>query len=123
MKRKVVLTQKYQDEAIQQLNREFQLIIVEDSGKHLAEVLKENPDTEALIAFLSDKIDKEIIDLGKNLQIIANYAVGYNNIDVSYARQKGIRVTNTPDILTNATADLTMALILAVARRLVKEMI
>lgn len=120
MKRKVILTQKYQDEALQQLNREFDLIIVEDSGKSLAEVLKENPDTEALISFLSDKIDKEIIDLGKNLRIIANYAVGYNNIDVGYAVQKGIAVTNTPDVLTNATADFTMALILAVARRLVE---
>jgi glyoxylate reductase len=120
MKPKVILTQKYQDEAIQQLNREFDLIIVEDSGKSLAEVLKENPDSEALISFLSDKIDKEIIDLGKNLRIIANYAVGYNNIDVEYSVQKGIAVTNTPDVLTNATADLTMALILAVARRLVE---
>jgi glyoxylate reductase len=120
MKRKVVLTQKYQEEAIQQLNREFNLIFVEDSDKSLAEVLKENPDTEALISFLSDKIDKEIIDLGKNLRIIANYAVGYNNIDVGYAVQKGIAVTNTPDVLTNATADFTMALILAVARRVVE---
>lgn len=120
MKRKVILTQKYQDEAIQQLNREFDLIIVEDSGKNLAEVLKENPDTEALISFLSDKIDKEIIDLGRNLRIIANYAVGYNNIDVEYAGQKGIAVTNTPDVLTNATADFTMALILAAARHVVE---
>ncbi len=120
MKPKVILTQKYQDEAIQQLYREFQPVIVEDSGKSLAEVLKENPDTQALISFLSDKIDKEIIDLGKNLRIIANYAVGYNNIDVDYARQKGIAVTNTPDVLTNATADFTMALILATARRVVE---
>jgi len=119
MKPKVILTQKYQDEAIQQLNREFHLVIVEDSGKSLAEVLKENPDTQALISFLSDKIDKGIIDLGKNLRIIANYAVGYNNIDVDYAVQKGIAVTNTPDVLTNATADFTMALILAAARRVV----
>lgn len=120
MKPKVILTQKYQDEAIQQLNREFHLVIAADSGKSLAEVLKENPDTEALISFLSDKIDREIIDLGKNLRIIANYAVGYNNIDVDYAAQKGIAVTNTPEVLTNATADFTMALILAVARRVVE---
>jgi len=120
MKPKVILTQKYQDEAIQQLYREFQLVIVEDSGKSLAEVLKENPDTQALISFLSDRIDKKIIALGKNLRIIANYAVGYNNIDVGYAVQKGIAVTNTPDVLTNATADFTMALILATARRVVE---
>ncbi len=120
MKRKVILTQKYQDEAIRQLNEAFNLIIVEDSGKNLAQVLRENPDAEALISFLSDKIDKEIIDLGRNLRIIANYAVGYNNIDVDYAGQKGIAVTNTPDVLTKATADFTMALILAAARRLVE---
>jgi glyoxylate reductase len=120
MKKKVILTQKYQDEAIRQLDEEFNLIIIENSGKHLKEILKENPDTEGLISFLSDKIDKEVIDLGKNLRIIANYAVGYNNIDVSYAAQKGIAVTNTPDVLTKATADFSMALILAVSRRLVE---
>ena len=75
---------------------------------------------EALISFLSDKIDKKIIDLGKNVKIIANYAVGYNNIDVNYAFEKGIPVTNTPDILTNATADFTIALILAAARLVVE---
>jgi glyoxylate reductase len=120
MKRKIILTQKYQDEAIRQLNEAFNLIIVENSGKNLVQVLRENPDAEALISFLSDKIDKEIIDLGKNLKIIANYAVGYNNIDVNYAIEKGIPVTNTPDILTNATADFTMALMLAASRRLVQ---
>ena len=117
---KVVLTQKYQDEAIKQLKDAFNLIIVEDSGKDLAQILKENPDTEALISFLSDPIGKEIIDLASNLKIIANYAVGYNNIDVAYAVKKGIPVTNTPDVLTRATADLTMALILAVCRRIVE---
>lgn len=120
MKRKVILTQTYQEEAIDQLKKEFNLIIVEGSGKSLAEVLKENPDAVALISFLSDKIDKHIIDLGKNLKIIANYAVGYNNIDVGYAVNKGVLVTNTPDVLTDTTADLTMALILAVSRRIVE---
>ncbi|MGD2089266.1 MAG: D-glycerate dehydrogenase [Candidatus Aminicenantes bacterium] len=120
MKRKVILTQKYQDKAIRQLKEAFNLIIVEDSGKSLEQVLRENPDAEALISFLSDKIDKNMIHLGKNLKIIANYAVGYNNIDVNYACEKGIAVTNTPDILTNATADFTMALMLAVCRRVVE---
>jgi glyoxylate reductase len=120
MKRTVILTQKYQAEAIRQLNEAFNLIIVEDSGKNLAQVLRENPEAEALISFLSDKIDKNMMDLGKNLKIIANYAVGYNNIDVNYACEKGIPVTNTPDILTNATADFTMALMLAVCRRVVE---
>ena len=117
---KVILTQKYQDEAIEQLREAFNLIIVEGSGKSLPGILKENPDTQALISFLSDPIGKEIMDLGKNLKIIANYAVGYNNIDLKYAVAKGIPVTNTPDILTNATADMTMALILSVSRRIVE---
>jgi glyoxylate reductase len=120
MKRKVILTRRYQAEAIRQLEEAFELIIVEESGKELAEILRENPDTEALISFLSDGIGKEIIDLGKQLKIIANYAVGYNNIDVEYTLRKGIAVTNTPDILTSATADFTMALILAAARRVVE---
>jgi glyoxylate reductase len=120
MKQKVILTQKYQDEAIEQLQEAFDLIIVQGSGKSLKEILKENPDTEALISFLSDPIDKEIIDLAPRLKIIANYAVGYNNIDVPYAIKRGILVTNTPDVLTQATADLTMALILAVSRRIVE---
>jgi glyoxylate reductase len=120
VKRTVILTQKYQAEAIRQLANEYNLIIVEDSGKSLAAVLRENPGAEALISFLSDKIDREIIDLGSNLKIIANYAVGYNNIDVEYAASKGIPVSNTPDVLTGATADMAMALILAVARRIVE---
>ncbi len=121
MKRKVILTRRYQADAIAQLKEAFELIVVEGSGKSLPEVLKENPDTEALIGFLSDPIDKEIVDLAPRLKIIANYAVGYNNIDVSYAIEKGIPVTHTPDVLTRATADLTMALLLAAARRIVES--
>lgn len=120
-KKKVVLTQIYQQQAIEQLQEAFDLVIVEGSGKPLEQVLRENPDTEALIPFLSDPIGKEIIDLAPRLKIIANYAVGYNNIDVRYAVRKGILVTNTPDILTRATADLAMALLLASARRIVES--
>jgi glyoxylate reductase len=120
LKAKVILTRRYQAEAIRQLEQAYTLVIVEDSGKSLEQVLRENPDTVALITFLSDRIDKDMIDLGKNLKVIANYAVGYNNIDVAYASRKGIPVTNTPDVLTDATADFTMALVLAVSRRVVE---
>ncbi|MGE5341784.1 MAG: 2-hydroxyacid dehydrogenase [Candidatus Omnitrophota bacterium] len=120
MKPKVILTQRYQSEPIEQLQTQYNLIMVEGSGKTILRVVEENPDALALISFLSEKIGKDIIDAGKNLKIIANYAVGYNNIDVAHAISKGIYVTNTPDILTDATADLTMALILAVARRIVE---
>ena len=73
---------------------------------------------KALITLLTEKIDKEVIDQMPNCKIIANYAVGYNNIDINYAKKKKIIVTNTPDVLTESTADLTMALVLACARRL-----
>lgn len=72
----------------------------------------------ALISLLTEKIDKEVIDQMPGCKIIANYAVGYNNIDIDYAKKKNIIVTNTPDVLTESTADLTMALVLSCARRL-----
>ena len=72
---------------------------------------------EALISQLTDPIDREIIDAAPSLRVIANVAVGYDNIDVAAARKRGIIVTNTPDVLTNAVAEFTWALILAVTRR------
>jgi glyoxylate reductase len=73
---------------------------------------------DALISLLSDKIDKEIIDAMPHCKVIANYAVGYNNIDFEYAKSKGIIVTNTPDVLTESTAEIAMALTLACTRRI-----
>lgn len=73
---------------------------------------------DALISLLTEKIDSEVIDRMPNCKIIANYAVGYNNIDIEYAKKKKIIVTNTPDVLTESTADLTIALVLSCARRL-----
>jgi glyoxylate reductase len=75
---------------------------------------------DALIPLLSDTIDREIMDNAPKLKIIANYAVGFNNIDVAYARSKKIMVTNTPEVLTDATADLTWTLLLGVTRRIVE---
>jgi glyoxylate reductase len=73
---------------------------------------------EGLIAMLSDPIDSAVMAAGPKLRIIANNAVGYNNIDLAAARRRGIDVTNTPGVLTEATADLTWALMLAAVRRL-----
>ena len=81
-------------------------------------LLQKVKNCEALISLLTDKIDREVIDKMIGCKIIANYAVGYNNIDIDYAKKKNIIVTNTPDVLTESTADLTMALVLACARRL-----
>ena len=73
---------------------------------------------DALICLLTDRIDSEVLDAGKDLKVIANIAVGYNNIDVDACRARGIVVTNTPDVLTNACADFTWSLILGITRRL-----
>jgi glyoxylate reductase len=71
----------------------------------------------ALISMLTDRVDADVIDAGSSLSIIANVAVGYDNIDVAHAKRRGIVVTNTPDVLTNAVAEFTWALILSAARR------
>jgi len=89
-----------------------------DNSISKSELKKQVKDCDGLISLLSDKIDKEIIDSMNQCKIIANYAVGFNNIDVEYAKQKNIIVTNTPDVLTDSTADLTLALVLACARRI-----
>jgi len=75
---------------------------------------------DVAIVTLGDRIDAETIHAATRLKILANYAVGYNNIDLTAARARGLIVTNTPDVLTDATADLTWALILATARRVVE---
>src|SRR5262245_57038311 len=75
---------------------------------------------QALVVAALDKIDKDVVDAGSDLKIISNVAVGYNNLDVPYARSKGIVLTNTPDVLTDSTANMAMTLILAVTRRIVE---
>jgi glyoxylate reductase len=73
---------------------------------------------DAVVCLLTETIDGSVIDAGTNLKIIANVAVGFNNVDVARARSRGIIVTNTPDVLTESVADFTWALILAITRRL-----
>lgn len=84
------------------------------------ELLNRIKDKSGLLCMLTDIIDEEIMDISPGLKVISNYAVGYNNIDINAANKRGIVVTNTPDVLTNATADLTWALIFSVARRIVE---
>jgi glyoxylate reductase len=72
----------------------------------------------ALVTMLTEHVDDMLLDAGKDLKVVANVAVGYNNIDVHAARARGVVVTNTPDVLTDSVADFTWALILAITRRL-----
>jgi glyoxylate reductase len=77
-------------------------------------------DADAAVILLSDPITQRVLDACPRLRIVANFAVGYNNIDIDAARNREVVVTNTPGVLTEATADLTMALLLAVSRRIVE---
>ena len=74
-------------------------------------------DKDGILSVFTDALTAEVIDAAKKLKVIANIAVGYNNIDIAAARARGIVVTNTPDVLTGATADMTWALIMDITRR------
>jgi glyoxylate reductase len=82
------------------------------------ELLKRVADADAILSMLTDRIDGELMDAAPNLKAVANYAVGTDNVDLDAATERGIPVGNTPDVLTEATADLAWALLMAGARRL-----
>jgi glyoxylate reductase len=117
---KIFITREIPSPGIELLiNKGFKVSVYKnDKSIPRKEFLKGLKDCDSVISFLTDKIDKEAIDQMKNCKVIANYAVGFNNIDIEYAKSKGIVVTNTPDVLTDSTADLTMALVLSCARLL-----
>lgn len=82
------------------------------------ELLEAVQEADGIISVLSDPLDADVLQAAPNLNVVSQLAVGFNNIDVQEATKRGIRVTNTPDVLTSATADLTFALLLAAARKL-----
>lgn len=89
-----------------------------DAAIARSEFLERAAGARALVTFLSDTVDDELLDAaGEDLEIVANYAVGYDNIDVAACTRRGVAVSNTPGVLTEATADHAWALLLATARR------
>ena len=120
----VFLTRKIPEKAIDYLMQYNVNLEKNDEDRVLTkeEILTGVKGKDGLICLLTDHIDAEIMDAaGSQLKIIANYAVGYNNIDVEAATKRNIPVTNTPGVLTETTADLTMALLLAIARKIVES--
>jgi glyoxylate reductase len=91
-----------------------------EQGRNEDDMITILSEADAAITLLSDPLTRNVLAANSGLHMIANYAVGYNNVDVDAARELGIIVTNTPGVLTEATADLTMGLILAVMRRIVE---
>jgi glyoxylate reductase len=120
---KVLVTRRIPDSGLKILTETCDLDIFEGEAPISRDVLlKRIKGKDGLLCLLSDRIDKEIVAAGgRSLKVISNYAVGYNNIDVEEATKSGVLVTNTPGVLTDATADLTWALLLACARRIPKS--
>ncbi|GAA0588526.1 D-glycerate dehydrogenase [Virgibacillus siamensis] len=83
-------------------------------------LMEEVKDADGLLCLLTEQIDRDLLDQAERLKIVANMAVGFDNVDIAAAAEKGITVTNTPDVLTATTADLTFALLMASARRIVE---
>jgi len=117
---KIFVTYKIPEIGLKLLSKFNVEVNEEDRTLSKKEIIERAQDATALVTLLSDNIDAEIINALPRLKIIANYAVGFNNIDIEAAKAKGVIVTNTPDILTDASADLAMALLLATARRIVE---
>jgi len=119
MKPRVLITRKIFKEALDYLEDHVDCEIGAREGDLTKrDLLKKVEGKQGILSLLVDTIDREVIDAAPHLRIIANCAVGYDNIDTEYARKKGILVTNTPGVLTETTADLTWALLLSVARRI-----
>ncbi len=118
---KVFVTRQIPKEGIELL-KDVCEVEVNDIDRQLTkqELCEKIKDKDAVITQLADAVDKEFFDAAKNLKIVANYAVGFNNIDLDYATKKRVFVTNTPDVLTIATAEHAWALLFACARRVVE---
>jgi glyoxylate reductase len=121
MKHTIILTAEYPPIAREILAGQFD--VIEHPTEHARseeEMITILAEADAAMTLLSDPLTRRVLASNPNLRMVANYAVGYNNVDLEAARELGVRVTNTPGVLTEATADLTMGLILAVTRRLLE---
>ena len=118
MKKRVLLTRILHDFAINELKKRYHIEI--HSGKipiPQSKLRSKIKNVDGLICFPYDKIDRNMIESAKNLKVISTYSVGFDHIDVEYAKKKKIRVGYTPEVLTDATADLTFSLMLDLLRR------
>ncbi|GLB59695.1 2-hydroxyacid dehydrogenase [Cytobacillus sp. NCCP-133] len=122
MKPYVFISRKLPDEAIAILKEKYDVHMweQEDAAVPYEVFLEETKKADALLTMLSEPVNEDVLKAGEKLKIVANMAVGYDNIDVKAASRLGVTVTNTPNVLNDSTADLTFALVLAAARRMVE---
>ena len=122
MKAKVFVTRRIPQEGLELLEEggvEFE-VFSEDRPIGREELLEGVKDKEGLLCLLTDRVDREVMEAAPGLRVISLYAVGYDKVDLQEATRRGILVTNTPGVLTDATADLAWALLFAAARRVVE---
>src|SRR6059036_2689661 len=118
---KVFVTRPVFDEAIDRLRREFEVELnTEERILPKKELIAHLGDKDGALTLLTDAIDLEVLESTPRLKVIANFAVGFNNVAVDSATKRGVVVTNTPDVLTETTADFAWTLLMATARRLVE---
>src|ERR1022692_1588257 len=118
MKPKVFLTRRMPPAVMERLERETDLAWhSEDRTATKAEIIAGMKGRDALLCNILDRVDAELLDACSGLKIVANFGVGFNNIDVAAATARKIPVTNTPGVLTDTTADMAFTLMLAGARR------
>jgi glyoxylate reductase len=116
----VLITGRLPENMVDRIKAEHRVVVnPEDRPMSGADILAAVGDADGMLCTIADRIDSQVIRRGRKLKIIANYGVGFNHIDLGAARERGITVTNTPGVLTDSTAELTMALLLSVARRVV----
>lgn len=116
---KIFVSRPLPGQAMERLSSRFQVGVgPEDRATTSEELLEGTRDASALVSMLSDRIDAAFLDACPKLRLVANYAVGVNNIDLEAAAARGVWVTNTPGVLTDATADLAFGLLLSIARRI-----
>ena len=115
---KIFLTRQLPPKSMQILEKGSQLKMNPDD-RYLSkeEIIEGVQGMDGLLCLLTDQIDAEILDANPNLKVVANYAVGFNNVDVAAATERKIPVTNTPGVLTDTTADMAFALLMAAGRR------
>ncbi|MCX5797951.1 MAG: D-glycerate dehydrogenase, partial [Proteobacteria bacterium] len=118
---KVFVTRKIPQPGLDLLKKEFTITVNSyDRVLMKEEIIKGLKGKDGLLCLLTDPIDRDVIYSEPRLKMIANYAVGYNNIDVKTATERGVPVSNTPDVLTDTTAEMAWALLFSVARRIVE---
>lgn len=119
---KVFITRRIPETGIQFLREKGYEVVIRDKDGLISEeeIVHGIRNFDGVISMLSDPIGAELLSEAGKCRVIANYAVGTNNIDIEAAAKQGITVTNTPDVLTEATAELAMALLLAATRRIVQ---